>query len=107
MKYFKFAKGQILVEQSFRKHTQTNYLYCPFMGPPYSHIHNFMPKVFHRDIKSPNILLDKNGNAKMADFGLACLSHSSTQRVHETTGTIGYADPLYVKRGVVTEGSEV
>ena len=43
----------------------------------------------------------------MADFGLACLSNVTAQRVRETTGTIGYADPLYVKRGVVTEGSEV
>ncbi|CAJ1447247.1 unnamed protein product, partial [Effrenium voratum] len=72
-----------------------------------SHLHHSSPKVFHRDIKSPNILLDKNGTAKMADFGLACLSHTAAHRVARASGTVGYACPLYVRRGVVTEGSEV
>jgi len=72
-----------------------------------SHLHHASPKVFHRDIKSPNILLDRNGTAKMADFGLACLSHQSEHRVKQASGTVGYACPLYVQRGVVTEGSEV
>lgn len=72
-----------------------------------SHLHHARPKVFHRDIKSANILLDRNGLAKMADFGLACLSHSEQHRVKQCSGTVGYACPLYVQRGVVTEGSEV
>jgi hypothetical protein len=72
-----------------------------------SHLHHSSPKVFHRDIKTPNILLDKNGTAKMADFGLACLSMASAHRVKQASGTVGYACPLYVQRGVVTEGSEV
>jgi serine/threonine protein kinase len=72
-----------------------------------SHLHHASPKVFHRDIKTANILLDRNGTAKMADFGLACLSHAMAHRVEKTSGTTGYACPLYAKRSVVTEGSEV
>jgi len=72
-----------------------------------SHLHHATPKVFHRDIKSPNILLDRNGGAKMADFGLACLSHAREHKVQQASGTVGYACPHYVKRGIVTEGSEV
>ncbi|KAF4658840.1 hypothetical protein FOL47_007806 [Perkinsus chesapeaki] len=72
-----------------------------------SHLHNAKPKVFHRDIKSPNILLDRNSTAKMADFGLACLSHGQSHKVKQASGTIGYACPYYIQRGVVTEASEV
>jgi len=72
-----------------------------------SHLHHATPKVFHRDIKSANILLDRNGTAKMADFGLACLSHAKAHRVESAAGTVGYACPLYAQRHVVTEGSEV
>lgn len=71
-----------------------------------SHLHNSSPKVFHRDIKSPNILLDRNGTAKMADFGLACLTHGKAHKVDNAAGTVGYACPLYAKRCMVTEGSE-
>eukprot|EP00913_Durusdinium_trenchii_P004695 g4360.t1 len=71
-----------------------------------SHLHNSTPKVFHRDIKCPNILLDRNGTAKMADFGLACCSHAKEQKVEQAAGTVGYACPHYVNKGVVSEGSE-
>merc|ERR1719158_2403049 len=72
-----------------------------------SHLHHATPKVFHRDIKSSNILLDRNGTAKMADFGLACLSHAREHKVAQPSGTLGYVCPFYVAREVVTEGSEV
>lgn len=72
-----------------------------------SHLHNSTPKVFHRDIKCPNILLDRNGTAKMADFGLACCSHAKETKVQQAAGTVGYACPHYVSNSVVTERSEV
>lgn len=71
-----------------------------------SHMHNARPRAFHRDIKSANILLDKNGTAKMADFGLARVSSSAQHKVSAASGTPGYACPEYLRTGVVTEGSE-
>jgi len=74
-----------------------------------SHLHGSRPQVFHRDIKTQNILMDRNGTGKMADFGLALLAQPNcgSLTVANTSGTIGYADPLYIRTGTVTEGSEV
>ena len=51
------------------------------------------PKVVHRDIKSSNILIDSEFNAKVSDFGLAKLLDAGES--HITTrvmGTFGYAE---------------
>ncbi|MBA0808167.1 hypothetical protein Gohar_023924, partial [Gossypium harknessii] len=66
------------------------------------------PKVVHRDIKSSNILLDKQWNPKVSDFGLAKLLGS--ERSYVTTrvmGTFGYVAPEYASTGMLNERSDV
>lgn len=59
-------------------------------GLAYLH-HDCVPQILHRDIKSNNILLDKEYEAHIADFGLAkCLNDISMSVV---AGSYGYIAP--------------
>lgn len=75
-----------------------------------THLHKFRPELFHRDVKSANILFSADGTAKIADFGLACASrvHSGLySAVAVANGTPGYSAPEYCSTGIVTESAEV
>jgi serine/threonine protein kinase len=56
--------------------------------------------VLHRDIKSSNVMLDSNFNAKLGDFGLARLvDHGKMSQTTIVAGTRGYMALEYVTTG--------
>ncbi|XP_041016936.1 probable receptor-like protein kinase At1g80640 isoform X1 [Juglans microcarpa x Juglans regia] len=74
-------------------------------GLEYLHEHS-NPPVVHRDIKSSNILLDSNYNAKLSDFLLAVTSDTENKNI-KLSGTSGYLAPEYLSDGKLTDKSDV
>lgn len=69
-----------------------------------NYLHSFDTPILHRDLKSLNILLDKNMTVKIADFGWARLRdiHMTKQR-----GTFQWMAPEVIKKNSYTEKADI
>ena len=69
-----------------------------------NYLHSFNPPILHRDLKSLNILLDKNFVAKIADFGWAKLREEHMTKLR---GTFQWMAPEVITNEHYTEKADV
>lgn len=79
------------------------------------HLHNpssskIKHRVLHCDIKSANILLDANWDAKISDLGfskLALANQGIPYIISQPMGTLGYVDPVFVETALYHKESDI
>ncbi|OIK13986.1 serine/threonine protein kinase [Bacillus sp. MUM 116] len=64
--------------------------------------------IIHRDIKPHNILIDRSGNVKITDFGIAmALSATSITQTNSVLGSVHYLSPEQARGGMANRKSDI
>ena len=63
--------------------------------------------IVHRDIKPHNVMVLKNGSVKVADFGIAQVTSSTSTLTTEALGSVHYISPEQAKGGRVDNRSDI
>ncbi|XVE89824.1 hypothetical protein DITRI_Ditri20bG0025400 [Diplodiscus trichospermus] len=70
-------------------------------------LHTSTPTIVHRDLKSPNLLVDKNWTVKVCDFGLSRLKHNTFLSSKSTAGTPEWMAPEVLRNEPSNEKCDV
>lgn len=71
-----------------------------------SYLHNQSPPILHRDLKSLNVLVDKNFHVRVADFGI---STDKSSNLNSKVGTLNWIAPEFINGSatVYTESADI
>ncbi|CAA7043158.1 unnamed protein product [Microthlaspi erraticum] len=72
-----------------------------------NYLHSCSPMIVHRDLKSPNLLVDKNWVVKVCDFGLSRMKHSTYLSSKSTAGTAEWMAPEVLRNEPADEKCDV
>ncbi|GAV68942.1 Pkinase_Tyr domain-containing protein/EDR1 domain-containing protein [Cephalotus follicularis] len=72
-----------------------------------NYLHNCTPVIVHRDLKSPNLLVDKNWIVKVCDFGLSRMKNSTFLSTRSTAGTAEWMAPEVLRNEPSDEKCDV
>ncbi|KAJ7955239.1 Kinase family protein [Quillaja saponaria] len=72
-----------------------------------NYLHHFNPPIIHRDLKSSNLLVDKNWTVKVGDFGLSRLKHETYLTTKTGKGTPQWMAPEVLRNEPSDEKSDV
>ncbi|KAG2666061.1 hypothetical protein I3760_15G037500 [Carya illinoinensis] len=72
-----------------------------------NYLHTSHPPIVHRDLKSPNLLVDKNWVVKVCDFGLSRMKHNTFLSSKSTAGTPEWMAPEVLRNEQANEKCDV
>ncbi|PON56349.1 Mitogen-activated protein kinase kinase kinase [Parasponia andersonii] len=72
-----------------------------------NYLHTSHPTIVHRDLKSPNLLVDKNWVVKVCDFGLSRMKHHTFLSSKSTAGTPEWMAPEVLRNEPANEKCDV
>ncbi|PWA88680.1 PAC motif-containing protein [Artemisia annua] len=72
-----------------------------------NYLHRCNPPIVHRDLKSSNLLVDKNWSVKVGDFGLSRIKHQTYLKTKSGKGTPQWMAPEVIRNEQADEKSDV
>lgn len=72
-----------------------------------NYLHTSHPIIVHRDLKTPNLLVDKNWVVKVCDFGMSRMKHHTFLSSKSTAGTAEWMAPEVLRNEPSNEKSDV
>ncbi|CAI9093676.1 OLC1v1029234C2 [Oldenlandia corymbosa var. corymbosa] len=72
-----------------------------------NYLHTSHPVIVHRDLKTPNLLVDKNWVVKVCDFGMSRMKHHTFLSSKSAAGTAEWMAPEVLRNEPSSEKSDV